>query len=142
MRFLIFSYLPFPFKDPTTSKIIGEVFRPVIPIRFSYRHQFLKYSINSLVDSGSDRNLFPAEIGHLLKMKVKTKKPKKIEGIGKNLITVYTHNITLFVDGKRIDTSADFSYEHPMPILGRNGFFNHFKKIIFDERAKTVSLGF
>lgn len=142
MKFLEFPYQPYPVKDPTTGKITGEVFRPTIPVRLSYKHQFFPYPFDALVDCGSDRNLFPADIGKVLKIKVKTKKPKKIEGIGRNIITAYTHNVTILVAGRRIKTFIDFSYEHPTPILGRNGFFNYFKRVIFDESAKKVLFGY
>jgi len=142
MKFLKFPYQPYPVEDPTTDKITGEIFRPTIPVRLSYRHQFFKYPFDALVDSGSDRNLFPADIGNVLKIRIKTKNPKIIEGIGKNKIIAYTHDITILVAGRRIKTFIDFSDEHPTPILGRIGFFNHFKKVIFDERAKEVLLGY
>lgn len=35
-------------------------------------------------------------------------------------------------------TFADFSYHQNVPLLGRCGFFDHFKKVIFDEEKEVM----
>ncbi len=136
-----FPYRPYPEKDHKTNKIIGEIYRPVIPIRIIYKHQFLPYLIDCLVDSGADRNLFPAIFGEMLRIKVKKGKLKKISGIGESEIEAYTHEVMVLV-GKlgtpKFKTTIDFSYEQKDALLGRNGFFNFFKHIKFREKEKIL----
>lgn len=143
LMLISFPYIPYPEKDIKTGKIIGEVYRPVIPIRIVYKHQFLPYLIDCLVDSGADRNLFPAIFGEMLKIKIKSGKPRKISGIGESEIEAYAHEVTFLV-GKlgtpKFKTTIDFAYEQKVALLGRNGFFNFFKHINFKEREKTLEL--
>jgi hypothetical protein len=140
MELLTYSYLPFPAKDLKTGKIIGEIFRPIIPVRINYKHQFCKHLWNCLADSGADRNLFPATIGELLRIKIKEGKPRIISGIGKGVIRAFTHNIKLYVGVTSFDAQIDFSYEHQVPLLGRFGFFDHFFAVTFREKKKVIEL--
>jgi len=140
MAQMIFSYFPFPIRDPQTGEVKKELYRPIIPIKICYKHQFLPYTINCLLDSGSDRNLFPAFLGEKIGIKIKKGIPQKIGGIGKSQINGFSHNIKIFVGNLSLLTKIDFSYEHEIPILGRNGFFNLFKGVIFKEKEKVVIL--
>lgn len=140
MAQIVFPYLPFPIKDPQTGEIKKELYRPIIPIKICYKHQFLPYAINCLVDSGSDRNLFPAYLGERVGIKIRKGIPQKIGGIGKSQVKGFTHDIKIFVDNLNLLTKIDFSYEHEIPILGRNGFFNLFKSVVFKEKEKVVVL--
>lgn len=135
-----FNYLPNPRKDPKTGEIIGQMFYPVIPIKVCYKHHIFKYLINSLVDSGSDRNLFPAEIGENIGIKIKNELSQEIGGIGGIKIIAFTHSVKIYLGNFEIDTFIDFSYDQKVPLLGRNGFFNYFEKIIFKEKDKVVEL--
>jgi len=140
MSQLTFKYLPHPKKDPKTKKIIGEVYHPFIPVRICYKHQFLKNPINSLVDSGSERNLFPAYFGEKLKIKIKKGKPRDVYGIGGIKIKAYTHEMKLFIGMRSIKTQIDFSYEQEVPLLGRIGFFDKFKSVTFKEKERIVEI--
>lgn len=108
---LAFDYFPFPKKDPRTGKIVKEIFYPVIPLRISYGHK-LGRPFQALVDSGADRNLFP--------------------------IKAFTHKIKLYLGVEVFKTEADFSYEQGVPLLGRAGFFNLFKRVTFKESDRVV----
>lgn len=134
---LTFVYLPFPKQDPATGNVIGEVYYPFIAIRVAYKHR-LSQIFHALVDSGSDRNLFPAVLGTFVGMNVKKGQKINIEGIGKINIHGFTHKITLYLGTKSFETEADFSYDQQVPLLGRNGFFNLFQSITFKENKKVV----
>lgn len=134
-----FRYLPIPKRDPKTKEIIGEVYYPVIPTRISYGYS-LGRVFHALLDSGAGKNLFPAELGELLGMKIKKGKTTSILGIGDIEIKGFTHRIKIFVGTASFETEADFSYEQRVPLLGRNGFFNHFERVIFREDARTIEL--
>lgn len=109
-------------------------------MRFKYRQNLIKYPIKCLIDSGAGRNLFPAELGILLGIDIESGVPIVHQGIGKDTLKAYTHNISLFVGIFSFDTEVDFSYEHSFPLLGRYGFFEYFRKVMFNEEEKMVEL--
>lgn len=135
-----YNYLPGPRKNPKTGEIIGLIYYPVVPVKLCYRHHIFKYLINSLVDSGSDRNLFPAEIGENIGIKIKNEFSQEIGGIGGIKVIAFTHKVKIYLGSFEIDTFVDFSYEQKVPLLGRNGFFNFFKNVIFKEKDDVVEL--
>ncbi len=59
MAKISFSYFVQDKLDPKTNQVIGHILRPYIPIRISLHHGNPTNYVNALVDSGSDRNLFP-----------------------------------------------------------------------------------
>jgi len=132
----VYSYLPNPRKDPKTGKIIGQICYPVVPIKLCYKHHISNYFFNSLVDSGSDRNLFPAEIGENLGVKIKKGIPQEIAGIGGIKVIAFTHEVKIYLKDFEINTYIDFSCEQKVPLLGRNGFFNYFKSVNFKEKRR------
>lgn len=91
-----------------------------------------------MVDSGSDRNLFPAKLGELIDIDIKSGDIRPIQGIGNSNIISYTHEIRIYIAGHSFETEADFSYEQQSLLLGREGFFKFFKKIEFKEKEKSV----
>lgn len=138
---LRFRYLPSPKKDPKTKKIISEVYYPVVPVRISYGHK-LSRSFYALVDSGADKNLFPASLGELVSINIKKGVKVTIEGIKQVHVEAYTHKLKLFLGNQSFDTTADFSYEHEVPLLGRKGFFNLFAQVTFKENKKVLEVVF
>jgi hypothetical protein len=130
------TYYPYPQVDPKTGKV-KDVYRPTVPIKISYEGKEFG-PFQALVDSGSDRNLFPAEIGEILGIAVKKGKSSPIFGIGKVKILAYTHKIVLYLERCSFEVEVDFSYEQKVPLLGRIGFFNQFKRVLFRERKKEV----
>lgn len=136
---LTITYYPWPSKDPQSGDIF-EVFRPTIPIVLVYKSKS-SWDMQALVDSGSDRNLFPAQIGEYLGIDVKSGDKKSIGGIGNYELIAYTHKVKILVAGKIIDTEVDFSYDHnqKIPLLGRNGFFDSYKDVVFNEGVKSLT---
>ncbi len=132
-----YSYLPQPFQDPTT-KVIGEIYRPMIAIRISKDHGQISRHFDVLVDSGSDRNLFPLQFATGAGINFKKVKPRKIYGIGKGYIEAYSAEINIWLGTKQYKTEADFSPQQLMPLLGRDGFFSLFKSVQFDEKGQFV----
>jgi hypothetical protein len=131
------TYHPYVFEDLKTGKRF-EIFRPTIPIVIVYKNK-PSWDFQALVDSGSDRNLFPAKIGESIGIDIKKGKHRPIRGIGDYEIAAYTHKIKIMTAGKIFDTEVDFSYEQEAPLLGRNGFFDFFKEISFDEKVKKIT---
>ena len=127
-----------PKQNPKTKKITKGVFLPIIPVRLNHNHQLFPNPINALLDSGSERNLFPAFFAERLNINVKKGQIQPTRGIGTIIVTAYTHNIKICVRSICFDTQIDFSYEIDYPLLGRDGFFNKFKRVTFN--GKCVEL--
>lgn len=142
MSDITFFYIPDIYQDKVSGRTF-EVFRPKIPIRLSINHKVSGVLIDCLFDTGSDRNLFPADWGRSLGLKVEKGKMVKIGGIGKsNEITAYTHPVVLYVGTHKIVTEADFSDEQNMPLLGRTGFMDKVYEIIANEKKRSIRITF
>ena len=131
-----FTYHPYVGEDLKTGELV-EVYRPTVPIAISYKGN-LSRLFQSLVDSGSDRNLFPASLGESIGIDIKSGDKRPIQGIGKHDIVAYTHKIKIYIERFDFATEVDFSFEHQAPILGRDGFFKFFKKVISREKEKSI----
>src|SRR3989344_7774697 len=133
MRSVTFYYIPDIYTDISTGKTV-EILRPKIPVRLSANFNTSKVLIDCLFDTGSDRNLFPADWGRSLGLKIEKGKKVKIGGIGGKEINAYTHTVALYVQGNKIMTEADFSDEQTTPLLGRIGFMDKVEEIIINEK--------
>lgn len=134
-----FLYRPFPKKNPITHTVVGIFYRPLVTLQVANKQQ-LSRPFNALADSGSDANLFPAELAEMIGIDFKGRRPKTIIGIGGIEIKAFNHKIKLIIGLKEFDTEADFSYQQKVPLLGREGFFNLFQKVIFDNNFNELQL--
>jgi len=117
----------------------GNIFRPMIPVWISI--DYVKSGIfHALLDSGADANLFPASLGDLMGIDIKKGRKIRVVGIGSSELTAYQHKFHLYIGRKKFETKVDFSFEQNIPLLGRRGFFDLFKKISFSEKDKNVIL--
>lgn len=89
--------------------------------------------LKALIDSGADNNLFPSIIASTLGINLKRGKKFSMFGISGKEIFVFRHyGIGIFVNGAKIETFVDFSYDYnDIPILGQQGFFDKVKSIKF-----------
>ncbi len=139
MANLGFSYLPRLVIDASTNRK-EEIFTPYVPIMVSHGYSNPTRLIDALVDSGSDRNLFPLQLGQMLGLNFKQIRPKIIFGIGGIQLKAYTSEINIWVNNKKYLTEADFCLEQQTLLLGRHGFFNLFKEVKFDEKGTFLYL--
>lgn len=138
-KLLTYEYFKIPHREIDNRQSIVEVFSPFIPVRISCNKR-LSLQFRALVDSGSTRVLLPGALGIQIGINILGGKPVKISGIGYREITAYTHKINIHLGLITFETEADFSFEEGIPLLGRNGFFNLFQKVIFDENFHTLQL--
>lgn len=133
-------YISFPVED-NDGHYLETVYRPHAWFMFKVNHKFTRL-FAGLIDSGADRNLFPAELGEALGINIKKCKESTATGIGNHQITTYRHSeIDLFFDyGFHFQTEIDFSYEIGTLLLGGIGFFDKFKKISLDKKQCIVEL--
>ena len=141
MSDITFFYVPDVYLDRKTGKAI-EILRPKIPVRLLVNHQASKILIECLLDTGSDRNLFPADWGRSLNLKIENNRKVKIVGIGNNEIVAYTHPVILYVGTHKIVTEADFSDQQNTPLLGRIGFLDRIDEVIFNEKKRSIRIIF
>jgi hypothetical protein len=126
--------------------------RPVIPIvlRNVRDPGTPAIAYEALVDSGSDRNIFPAEIADLLGIDV-TNDPTAVRYVGGVVADVrrpvYFHPIEIEVGGlggPAFMTTAGFMSEFSKGgygLLGRNGFFGEFNFVKFKDAEHVVEIG-
>ncbi len=124
------------FIDSKSGKEI-ELFRPTVPIIIFYKGS-PSWDFQALVDSGSDRNLFPAKIGESVGIDIKKGEPRPIRGIGNHDIPAYTHKVKILLGTCSFEAEVDFSYEQQSPLLGRYGSFDAFKNISFSEKRREI----
>lgn len=141
MPLVKFDYTPEVFFNEKIRKV-QYIYRPLIPIRLMYKHRFGKFPVNCLLDSGADKNLFPAQWGEAVGIKIRSGGEITHYGIGSNDVKCFRHKVALFIGAYRFETEADFSFEQSFPLLGRDGFFRHFKKITFHEKEHLVELSY
>jgi hypothetical protein len=141
MSKLKFYYQVFPFVEK--GQTVGELARPIVQLLINYKRGKVFGPLKALLDSGADYNLFPAEIGEILGIKVKKGKVFETEGIGGKRITTYRHfGIKMFVEGYSFESFVDFTYENSMPLLGQQGFFDKFKVISLSRTKEEIVLEF
>lgn len=128
--------VPITFKD---GKVKDYTLRPLIPIVISssISHKKSKTPIDCLLDSGADRNLFPASMGENIGIKITKGQKTTHTGIGNSIMEAYRHTISIHCGGISFITSSDFSYQQTIPLLGRDGFFMFFQSITFINRGKV-----
>ena len=139
MAILKFSYYPRLYFNPVSKKQI-EVYRPYVPIRLAFAHHLDKDVVYCLVDSGSDRNLFPALWGKSLGINITKGVPVNVTGIGGHDLVAYKHNVKIYLDTFGLETEVFFTDRQKMPLLGRNGFFDKFKRVCFNETEKYLEI--
>ncbi len=137
MALIFYDYHVFPYVD---DKKLIPLYVPIISIRLGTKSKIFPKDIECIPDSGSDFNLFPAEIGETLGIKVAKGKKREHTGIGNAHILAYEHSVKIFLQGHSFKTDIHFSYNHKIPLLGRYGFFKYFKKVIFNEKALRLEL--
>lgn len=119
---------------------LGGVYRPYLRVMLCSGHNLFPHPFTCLIDFGSDSNLFPASVAELMKINLSKDKQITILGIGNSKIVAYRHKLKIYLGAINFFTDIDFAYEQPVPLLGRNGFFDHFKSVIFHEKEGFFEL--
>lgn len=138
-QLLTYDYFKIPRKEIDNKQLLKEIYFPFIPIRIAYDHK-LGLPFRALVDSGASRSLLPGALGIQVGVNILSGKRVKIFGIGRKEIIAYTHKLKIHLGLLSFETEADFSFDQDIPLLGREGFFDLFQKIIFDEHFHQLQL--
>ncbi len=121
-------------------KDVEFLYRPLINIHIgnplNKRRSFKP--IECLVDSGADFNLFPSTIAASIGIsKIENEATISFSGLGNSVFIGYKHTLSLFLPHK-FDVDVYFSTLQRVPILGRIGFFDQFRRVVFDEHRKRL----
>lgn len=117
------------------------ILRPVIPIEIVYKDKIVPYEV--LVDSGSDCNIFDAQIADILGLHLHSGKKSEIAGITGNPEPVYIHKLDLRIGGHQTNNievgflkrMVRYSYG----VIGQKGFFDIFI-VKFDLKKEEIEL--
>jgi len=121
-------------------KILGGL-RPIIPIKFTNSIP----DVLCLLDSGADYSTFPVSIGKKIGIDFEDHTPIKSpdQMTGKIRCKCYKVATSFFVpwDDKPIFLEAIWiNSRKASPVLGRIGFFDKFKEVVFCEEEKEIIL--
>lgn len=121
-------------------KITLEIIRPIIPIILRYK-QNKPVAFEALVDSGADICVFPAQIGELLGINIKSGAIGSLAGVIGKSGKIYYHNIIVEIGGNSTQINAGFSYSKKIQcgFLGQKGIFNIYI-VQFQYRKAIVEL--
>ena len=133
-----FPYVKLRHKDPQQKYIHS----PWIPINFQAHDE--NYEIFALVDSGADYCIFDGSVARFLEINVVSGQIRRTGGLSGSSNVYYFDNIRINIGGHHAKVIAGFvpgllADGSLSGILGRQGFFEHFK-VCIDEKRKEIEL--
>ena len=133
-----FPYFKLPNPDPH-KKFISV---PWISARITAKDTEKKFFM--LVDSGADNCILDRDVAEFLGINIYEGEHIKTGGIGEAADIYYLNDIYINIGGEEIKTLCGFKDGYLMNglisgVLGRQGFFDHFK-VCIDEKQKEIEL--
>lgn len=133
-----FSYFKLPNKDPKKKSLSV----PWIPVSIKANDAEKKFLM--LVDSGADNCILDKDVAGFLGINIYDGECIKTGGIAEEADIYYFNDIYINVGGEEIKTKCGFKDGYLMNgwiagVLGRQGFFEHFK-VCIDEKGKEIEL--
>ncbi|MBI3443627.1 aspartyl protease family protein [Candidatus Woesebacteria bacterium] len=118
-----------------------NVLRPVIPVEIIHQDMSVPYEV--LVDSGSDTNIFDAQLVDVLGLNLYDGKQAQVAGVTGVEEVVYVHKLSIKVGGhlfEKVEVGflkqiGKFGYG----IVGQRGFFDLFV-VKFDLKKEEIEL--
>ncbi len=120
-------------------KLAPGLIRPIIPVTLQFNKKSITYE--ALIDSGADMCAFPAEIGEILGIDIKSGKSGDLTGVIGKSEKIYYHTITIEVGGNKTQIEAGFTYSQNSShgFLGQRGIFSVYS-VHFFYRKGVVEL--
>lgn len=124
----------------------GVMYSPRLLTTLEWTNVRSAFLFQSVVDSGADYCVFPANFGDRLGIDIKSGKSVQMSGFGGEGQCFYHEvNVLVIIDNRtwRFKCFAGFSEqmnELGVGLLGRHGFFELFEEVIFDQRNKIFKL--
>lgn len=126
-------------KLPDSTRPEGVSFYPLLQV-------FIRCEVNmvnvlGLVDSGSADCVFPASIGALLRLDIRSGTPHKFHGFDNRLVDGFVHTVQLQVAGfsNWVNIDAVFLESDGMSILGQRGFFDSYQ-LVFEKWSRRFEV--
>ena len=129
------------FVIPYTS--FGTISRPALKTWLQYGSTVTPFDFYSIIDSGADNCCFPASFAQHIQLNL-TNAPKTSTTGSTGIESAHIAKVVIWVeiDGTRYHFSCDSIFQPSLQVglLGRNGFFNMFSVVNFNEKNRTVIL--
>ncbi len=144
------SYLTIPYRKiqiPAQGDVPAKTIHvPVLKTTLFYKNDKWLFDFDSIVDSGADFCVFPAKMGTAIGLDVYGGESATTNGIG-GKETLYFHKVRAEVLIKdepwTFECRAGFSTKlntKGIGFLGRDGFFDLFQEVAFNQKAKMFRL--
>ena len=133
-----FPYFKLPNQDPK-KKFLQLPWIPVAINAKDHKKTFLM-----LIDSGADNCIFDKDVADFLGINIVDGELIKTSGIGGGAKVYYFDNIYINIGGEEVKTRCGFIDGNLVDgkiagVLGRQGFFDHFK-VCIDEKGREIEL--
>ena len=146
----LLSYITIPYRKIQIPAQSGNpaktIHVPVLKTTLFYKNNERLFDIDSLVDSGADFCVFPANTGKAIGLDVQEGENVATYGIG-GKETLYFHKVKVEVTIKDepwiFECRAGFSTKmnaKGIGFLGRDGFFDLFQEVAFNQKVKMFRL--
>ena len=119
---------------------------PILKTSLFYKNKERLFYFDAIIDSGADFCVFPANTGKAIGLDIYEGKNMSTFGIG-GKETLYFHKVTVEViineQSWKFDCHAGFSTKlntKGIGFLGRDGFFDLFQEVAFNQKVKMVRL--
>lgn len=111
-------------------------------VQICLRHDNKGRVMHALLDSGAIECIFPASVGEILGIDVRSGRPQTYFGLAQQATPGFQHTVRLQVTGFDHWITLDAGFiqsENVMPLLGQSGFFSHYS-IIFERFRYQVEI--
>jgi hypothetical protein len=122
----------FPYKTYPTPR--GSDWWAVLPVQIANtaKHSPPTKRFEALIDSGASNCIFHTSVGRAIGLDIENGEKQETTGISGVPTIMHVHHVSLYVCGHILKIRAGFTDQLPLAgILGRTGFFEHFK-VLFD----------
>lgn len=140
---LPYTELFIPAKGSRPAKVIHS---PLLNTKLFFRRKETMFDFPSVVDSGADFCVFPAKYGSIIGVKIKQGDSIVTNGVGGRKI-LYFHKIKIGVYLRdqiwKFNADVGFSYkinEKGVGLLGRQGFFDQFREVVFNQNKRMFRI--
>ncbi len=135
-------------QSPLAIKPTGKKY-PIIPMRLDNNGIRSSFPFQSIVDTGADKCLFSADLGEDINLDIKSVKPVRVGGAGKDNIYAYYHAVDLVFDFDGIEfkyqtqvgfVDAGMVAEMGIGLLGRDGFLDKIESLRFVQKKELFEI--
>ncbi len=119
------------------------LYAPLVKTFLFQKNKRADFSFDSVVDSGADFCVFPVQFGKMIGLDIESGQQLPTFGVG-GKDTIFFHEIKVGIAVREeiwsFECSAGFSRKMNTGLLGRDGFFDLFKEVSFNQNAKMFRL--